>query len=527
MAQPPQQIQKYYEFIFNNHLAEDEKEHGLSTASDFTVDCQINLSPLIFLRSTNAQMCLKHFHVDSAPLSLLENERIRLDVTVPTNIVTANRKFHAIEVRNINKKPFEILTDNYIATNTKDATLRHINSMLNSRVNIHLLWRFAGTAFDIDVFKPAIFEKTHQYNELALTSDDIRLLFNYSAITNYTRRKYLEILSDYVPVPTMPAMKFNELYTPLVPVEETMILDKSSILKTSTEIADHLKLLASPPLIHFSLFYGIDLSKPSSARDALDAALSTHYKKTLKLMLLNLRSLSGEDKQTIRDHQKSHIALINHVTSVESILTVERARLTQDRQTTSLLQTDFLQIEQIAGRATFNINNQLLPRDNTTVKITLPESVSYALGSRTRQDQLVVGEISYDTDTQATRQRFTNSDIKTKGDRLYTPIKNHPNLIYICTDLLSESAIFKSHTKPTKFPHFNALHVERICEDTLLSNTIYKCPTEMVYHRILRTYNQLSSLRILLLDEYWQQVFFPLKSRVTGCLKIQSTEADD
>ena len=270
--------------------------------------------------------------------------------------------------------------------------------MLNSRINMYLMWRFAGTAFDMDIFKPGIFEEPQRTNNLTLASDDIRLLFSYCAITNYARRRFLEILGDYVPTPTVPAIKFNALYEPLIPEEESKILDQSTILKDSAEREDELKLLASPPLIQFSLFYGIDLTKPSASRDALDAALSAHYKKTLKLMLINLRSLSPEDKETISDHQQSHVALINHVTSVESFLTVERARLTQERQGTSLLQYDFLQIEQNAGRAVFCVNNKLLPNDSSSVKITLSQSVSYALGCRNRQDQLIVGEINRQTD---------------------------------------------------------------------------------------------------------------------------------
>ena len=527
MAIPAQQIHKYYEFIFSNDSLEDENEDGVvSSASDFYVDCEISLFPLTFMRSTNAECALKLFHVNSSPLSLIENQLVEVHVNTPLDSLPSNHKFHALEVGKINKKPFLLHTDNFSANGSKDATLQSINKLLSTRVNLYLLWRMAGNSFDIDVFKEGLFENVRKHTELSLCSDEIRLLSAYCDITSYTRRRYLEILGDYITPIEIPPMRSSSLYAPLAPDQEGKILDKSTILKSSTEIGNVLRKMATPPMIHFTIFYGVDLSQPNAARDSLDNLLSTHYIKILKVMQINLNSLDEDDKTLLSQIQQSHLTLLKHANCVNALLTLEQARLSHENRE-CLFQLDFLQLEQNAGRVSFSINNHVLPDDSTTVKIILPESISYVCGTKSRQDRITVGEVSYRTKTQETRPKFTNAIVTSRGDRLYTPIKNHPNLIYVCTDLLSESSIYKTLPRQSKFPHYNVLHVERVNEETLTSNTIYKCPTDLVYHRILRSFNHLNRVRLLLLDEYWEKIYFPYPTKVTASLRFQSTSTDD
>ena len=518
--------QKHYDLIFSNTEEECETESSISSASEFEVDCDISLHAITFLRSTNAECALRLFFVDTMPLAFCQGEEISVHVNTPTNLLSTNANYSAREVEKLNNKPFLLHTDDFSATNSKAAVLDYMNSLLYNVINLFILWRTTLNFFDFNIFKNNLFDDAYPHTRLALSLDDLQLISAYTYAASYTRIRFLKTLANYIPETDTPTITFSKSYTPLSAAKEKELIEKSSVLKPISVRDAEIAGFSTKPLIDFSLFHDVDLSKPSAKRNSLDQKINTYYVKILKIMQFDLSNLTPDDIDLLKDFQQSHLSLINQAKSIRMLLTLEYTRLSQ-HPTRSLFQPDFLTLTLNAGRVSFAINNKILPDDETTAKIVFPPAVSYTLGTRNRQETVTVGDISHAMDTDNTRPRFTSSSVTTRGDRLYTPVKNSPGLIHVCTDLLSSSSIFKSLPEKSKYPHFNILHTEKISEETLATQSIYKCPTDLTYHRILRSFNQLNRVKILLLDTYFEKVFFPCKSQVFGSIRFQSTSIDD
>ena len=59
-----------YEILIDNCKIERESSGPLSTCSEWVSKFDLNLDPIIFLRSTNAQLGVSHFSVSELPLAL-------------------------------------------------------------------------------------------------------------------------------------------------------------------------------------------------------------------------------------------------------------------------------------------------------------------------------------------------------------------------------------------------------------------------------------------------------------------------
>ena len=515
--------QNFYEFLFTNS-EEEEVEYGAnSTASQFQASCNIDMNPLIFLKSTNVEAGLAMFSVNSTPLCFRHGEQIKFYIETPDNILLSNTRYFPIKFKQlqINQTPYIIETNDFCATH-KQEPIAYLNNILTSRINNYLLYRTTITFFDMDIFKQNIFEtKTYE----AFTLGDLQLISDYTYITTFTRLQYLRTLALHIPPITLPELVFNEEYSPLTKTLENEIISDSKVLKSLEDRKGIDDKKAMPPLINFKDFYNVDLANPTTARDRLIERLSEHYIAMLGLALIDLENLSPDDIAFLTALQQSHIKLIKQAKSIRQILTIEHTRLSQ-APNPDIFQADFLRIEVASNRAKFLINNSFLPEDETKVRLIFPELVSYTLGTKTQKERIKIGDISHDTVTDGrSRPKFT-TDITSQNDKLYSPIKYSPSVLHITTDLLAGNSIFK--TLPDKrYSNFNIIHSEKITEQTLDSGFIFKTPNEIDYHPVLRSFNILTRVRIMILDNYFHKVFFPLKTQVNASIKFRSTATND
>lgn len=520
-----QTTQKHFDLFFSNAKEEDQLDDGISCASEFQVDCTINLRPLTFMRSTNTECALKIFHADSSPLTICAGETIEVFFKSPTDLLTSNKHFYSTKIEKLNSTPFLITTSDFSATSNKHDVLDYINHLLGCQANFYFMWRLSLISFDLDIFNEGMFGQSPFQRVYQLTLGDIELISAYTTIAIYTRIQFLKILAEHVPGIDLPTVSFPGSYTPLTRERERELIDESLSLKPSVSRDREVSEMATKPLVDFAIFNAVDLSRGSRKRNALDTVIRTRYVSDLSLMQMDLAHLSAEDKELMSQFQRSHIALIKQAECIHLLLALEHARLTQPAKL--LIQHNFLTLKLSVTRTQFVINNRILPRDETAVKIVFPPNTSYVLGTRSREEPVIIDNISHSTETGSTRTMFTLSSVTNDGHRLYTPIKSFPSLVHICTDILSDSSIFKSMKTNTLFSHFNVLHTEKISEDNLVTNSVYKPPDELSFHRILRSFNQLNRVKILLLDGYFQKVYFPLKTQVYASIRIQSTAADD
>ena len=519
-----------YEFFFTStdDLGNDNfvPEGAASCASDFSAQANIDLNPLTFLKSTNTEAALSTFSVNATPICFRQGEKIKILVETPHDLLAANTQVYPLKAKEIDQVPFFLETDDFCAKNRQDP-LHYLNRLMANNINQFILFRLSQTCFDSDkIFKSKIFTEASLRSEINLTLTDIQLLQHYTTIANYTRLIYLHTLAEYIPTASIRNINLPAEYSPLTAETEMNLISSSHIFESLDVRTEKRDKLALPPIIDFTLFHDIDLTKSNRKRNNLDIAIRTAYLKTLALMLIDVNNLTPADKTFLTELQQSHLGLLEQSISVRKLLAIEFSRLTQDADP-QLFQPNFLRLETTAdNRTKFVINNSFLPADNTCVHISFPELVSYTLGTRNPKEIIEISNIRHDTNTGSTnRRKFTNK-ITNQNDQLYSPLKHTPAVIHILTDLLSENGIFNSIPHNNKNCHFNIIHSQKLDEDSISSGFIFKCPNELTFHPVLRPYNQLSKVRLRIVDSYFNRVYFPINSFVVASLKFRSTNQD-
>ena len=104
--------------------------------------------------------------------------------------------------------------------------------------------------------------------------DDLQLISAYTYAASYTRIRFLKTLADYIPETDTPTITFSKSYTPLSAEKEKELIEKSTILKPISERNAEIAGFSTKPLINFSLFHDVDLSKPSAKWNSLDQKIN-------------------------------------------------------------------------------------------------------------------------------------------------------------------------------------------------------------------------------------------------------------
>ena len=181
-----------FDLHLDNAVAEDlvdETEH--STASQFTVTLQknLNLNALIFLRAINCELTLQKYHLGSLPLSTVKNESITVYFEVSKDIVTVNRHLNTSRTNSMNKDPLTITLDDTICSTPKEL-LTYINSLIEKRINYTIIAKQLNLVFDAKVMS---------LNPTSSLDDKtIKLIQKYLEIAIFCREKIHSTLSDAI-----------------------------------------------------------------------------------------------------------------------------------------------------------------------------------------------------------------------------------------------------------------------------------------------------------------------------------------
>ena len=88
----PSILEKYELYISNYETEIELSDDEPSSGSSFHPNIDLDISPLLFLRSPVAQIGLQHVTIENLCLCFLNNEKIRIKVSTPSEINYAN--FH-------------------------------------------------------------------------------------------------------------------------------------------------------------------------------------------------------------------------------------------------------------------------------------------------------------------------------------------------------------------------------------------------------------------------------------------------
>ena len=524
--------QEKYELFLSNTEIEDKLPDNIpSSAGFFVTPVNIDLEPLLFLRSASAKLSLSYLTIDSLALAYTRIEDLNITLSIPPEILQSNLVFTPDLQMDQNKKSFDLNFTDFTAPQPDDA-LDYLNKLFRPHMNIYIAYRLSIGFFDKDVFKQDLFSTASLLDPIDLTVEDIDLLLRYVDILAYTRQIYAVILAGG-DESKKPAFTFSKLGIVSEGIKKPIILTKElekPVLKRSRTLktfGERRQADSKEPfhLTYFQWFYGEDIE---GTNNPLTNKIKTHLNTVLHdIAGIELNPTTNEDREQLNGLKDSNLKLIAQGETIRRILLIERSKLSNP-PLPSLFNTEFLSVskDETATKAKFLINNTLLPPDETAISIIFPKQASYCLGGSPLDNYLRIGPISSLSDTLSIKSPHFSNVITSRTQRLPSAIRNHPKLVKLSTNILSASDNRDLWPQNPDFPEFQTIFCISIDESTFQQRFIHKNTSELEYHRLLRSENSLQQIALLTTDQCGRVIFFPRNTYLYAAIRLEALSKD-
>ena len=505
---------KYQIFIDNSSQENTLSNNEISTASNFivTLNSSVDLSSLLYLKSSVAEMSLSALTIDNIALTYSSQEYLKVTVQLPEDIGRCNLYFQPTSVRQFNETPYIIPLDDYSTANSEDAVF-FINKRLTERMTFFLLHSVLRIVFDTDIFEVE--------NKGKLTLKDIRLINRYLDCIIFSRHILHRYLGQKL------GSRENEVDS-LVTFQgkENVTSQKEQQIIKESEVIRPVNLREKPTHANnmdLSIFGGVNLNTAYTQTDGPRQFIETESENWLTQMEAVERidptdahsRLTEESEDMINGFLDANKCLIQQAIQARQLITFEKDRL--DRVKTgqnSLLFNDnliCLTLDDSGSRLKCELNPSLFLVENTTrVWIQFPRQVSYVMGTQ-KGDVLTIGPIVNDPNLDAVNEPKLTNTITCNGQRLHSGIRAQPRLLYIVTDLASSLRrdLWLQHTP---FEDSHIIHCHVMDENTISSRFICKTNEHEVYYRVSTMKNLLNKFKVFILDENFRLLIFPLRT---------------
>ena len=488
----------FYELNCDNCKQENSLTDQLvSTASRFTITLEqaLDLSPLIYLRSVDAEMTLTNFHFNGLPLTFSTTEHIEALLTFPPEIANCNQELHKDTLKERNKLPLKLYMSDCIAHTPKEAVAL-VNDLLAFNVNFFLLARYLEIFLDKKVL--------NDLPEAPLSNEDCKLLYSYVNAAMYTRHQQHAMLCAYMQTTDNIATKSKFLGKGdiLKAEEETKILEASKCIIPIAERTEFTKAKT----ISMTSFYGKNVSKPTENRDTLNAAIGTKVTKWLTDAHLVLNPVDEESMTSLAKMVTANKQAIEIGLVIVELLKLEKERADKRvKQSSRLFQSEFLFLDMDLSNQKVNFffqSDGYVPV-NASLTIFFPKKMSYALGS----DINHLARVGPITSIPKTRGPRLANRIEFPSQKLPNAVRNLPTLLYLCCDLTTGKGQ-DTFLSSTEFSQFHIMHTYLFDDTTLKSRAIVATDLNSNYAKIKQTFKFLEQFEVCLLDENFQLVSF-------------------
>ena len=147
-------VEKYTLFLDNSENENALNEGDISSASDFSVTLNpaLDLSPLLYLRSTEGQLGIKELFIDNLPICFTESETIDVKISIPPSSVEFNMQYNVIKTEDLSKKLFQLSVGDFCCSDPQLA-LDYVNNLLRYTLNHEIMRRFVISSLDSNIFE--------------------------------------------------------------------------------------------------------------------------------------------------------------------------------------------------------------------------------------------------------------------------------------------------------------------------------------------------------------------------------------
>ena len=506
-----------YEIFIDNSINEDlldEKQKSTASSWVTTLNHSIDLSNLIYLKSTIAHLAVSQLSIDNLPLCFSELEHIKVTVNIPNKLGCCNQFYDDIAIKDLNNTPHIINIEDFTTTFPEDA-ISYLNEKVSANVTSFLLTTMLKVILDTHIFINNDLE--------GLSVKDVKLVIRYLDCILFSRH----ILHQYLSAQAR--LDDDGALNPLITFQckdnisertEQKIIAESKVLR---DIHMRPKNMEGNSL-NLEIFHGIDLQSSYDQEAGPKQLIESEARKWLtdsEIVELtdpsNANSpLTADSLNELLSFINANKGIINQALKVRQIFTLLSNRLSnRDKKQPSQLFHDNLValfMKKNCPRLRCELNPELfLLNDGTFVKIEFPLQISYILGTKNGSN-LTIGPIVNEPEINAAQKppKLTNTITKSY-QTTFSSIRPIPRILYIATDLIS-SQRRDLWLRNTQFESCHLIHSHIIDESTISSRMISKTNEDEIFHKISNLKSLLNQFRIFILDENFRMVIFPQKT---------------
>ena len=501
-----------YELFLSNEDEEYQRNpiKQQSSASNFKsiMDPGLDISTLIFLKSSDAEIALSTCFVNNLPLAISQTELISIYVAIPLDSSSGNQSYNITQQDLFNNTPFIIPLTDFTTTEAEDI-IGYLNDAICEPTTFFLIKSYLRAILDVDVFEG---------NVTSINSKrEFKLLIRYLEIALFTRHIIHNCLVRKLAPTTIPNSDIRELitFTQTKAEQATMnqrweqdILNDSRCIKP---VASRENVTASESrILNLEQFYGVTLTKVTEPVNPSRVLIERKVDEFLTNVLLIETTLFGvlteESITTIKDFLSANRKLIFLALKTRHILILNKDRIDK-RTNTSRLFADFL--------VSFTLDNQKLKVEmnptnfltDTSVLILFPEQVSYVIGGKAHEN-VRIGPITAQSTTRNDLPALTQI-LESPRQRLYARIRPLPRIIHILCDLISTLSR-DTWLRNSKHLDFSIIHTMVLTDDMVNMHFISKVDKDEYFYRTSNARKVLNGIRFRMVDDSFRLIQFPV-----------------
>ena len=518
-----------YEIYLDNKIVEDKlKDSDESSASCFETifNSSLDLSPLLYLKSTSAELALNQFSVDDLPLTTSKKEEVKLKITLPNDLAHCNQSFNIEKLEISNGTIYKIPFGDF--TTSENAAL--IN-LLNKKLNITLIVLKVALAFifDTDIFKDGIELKTTE-----ISGSDARLIGRYLDCILFSRHivhRYISRILEDGDESLDGLVKFSN-NSVMAAAEEKQIIAKSMIFRSVDERVG----VARGKTMDLKIFPGDNLKSAYSKQGGTKLRIETEIADLFSDITMVERTNPNDPSSPLKD--KSRDDLIRYRNSNKKLAIqamyfktlVSFLQQNDHHKVSAIFNNRIMAFELVAGsRLKVILNPSLfLPPDGTSIALHFPEQLSYVLGCNDKTT-LEIGPFSNQSNEnpipQEGQPKLTNH-ITVSGQSPHSSMRPMPRILYVCSDIVS-SVGRNLWLRDTPYENCNIIYTHVLDDTNLTTQFLCKNTDTLTFHRISSLNSLWNSFSLYILDQNFRKVIFPLRSYTKIGLIIKPTNHGD
>ena len=501
----------YYRLSLSNvNIENATADSDRSTASNMSLilDDEISIQNHLYMKSLSAECCIENLSLSNLPNTFSSQETIELTLNMPLSVSDGNvivGEAHT-SARNTQKCVFPM---HDVVTSSPLEALDHINKLLQSYVNKHLLFRYLECLCDRDLFADNLFR--YATKNLKFSSDDLILISWYVEIATLMRLQAIAAVDaalgenrDISKPPKANPPKINK-------TKEKSITDTSLIFRNLEDVPHNV----NRKLIDYTLFYDKDLSN----YDGLIPLLSRHVSNYLTGLRFLETDPDGvvteESRKILHTIRSNNIQLLQLTETCQELLKIEQNKV--DSTTGDGLKLFFhnellsLNLDE-AQKCVFQTKCDLfLPIHGSTVWIMFGPMTSRVLGiNSTEKEKLCVGPLMNTNDLHPDKRlKLKKNNVTNEYDRLFCRVRPMARSIHVLSDIIENDCSHVSMwTKMSAFPSFKVIASYKMSKTDKEMGAIQKLSVERSFMRMKQSQNILRNINIVLVDDNFHELDF-------------------